>query len=72
MEHAEIHKALFGDPTTNELGIVQMNQEMYKAWSALILFGKAVTAIAVFFAAIGTAWATFGKGVFAIVKKFHS
>jgi hypothetical protein len=62
-EHAEIHKALFGDPESGEIGIVQMNREMYQAWSSLIwLIGK-LTTLAVILGAIGTAWMAFGSGI---------
>ena len=59
----ELHKALFGDPETGQIGIVQMNSEMYKAWSILIAFGKILTAIVVFFAALGTGWMAFGQSI---------
>ena len=68
-EHAELHKALFGDPDTGEIGIIQMNREMYKAWSILIAFGKILTTIVVFIAAVSTGWMAFGSSITKGLKK---
>lgn len=62
--------ALFGDPENNEIGIVQMvketypmTREMHQAWSAIILLSKWITAVAIFCAAMGTAWMAFGSAL---------
>jgi hypothetical protein len=62
-EHADIHNALFGNKETGEMGIVQMNKEMYQAWSAVIWLGKVITWIAVVVAGIGTAWMAIGGAI---------
>lgn len=72
MEHAEIHRALFGDPESGEIGMVQMNREMYKAWSILIAFGNILTTIVVFFAAMGTGWMAFGSSITKGLKKLFT
>lgn len=68
----DMKKALYGNPETGELGIVQMTKEMYQAWSAIIWFGKAVTALAVFCAAIGTAWVAFGGLIKRILQRLSN
>ena len=67
-EHWDIHEALFGNPETGQLGIVQMNKEMYEAWSAIIWLGKGVTALAIFLAAVGGVWVSFGHTIMKILK----
>jgi hypothetical protein len=67
-EHIELHKALFGDEETGQIGLVQMNSEMYKAWSIIIAFGKILTTLVIFFAALGTAWMAFGQSIIKFLK----
>lgn len=56
----QMYRAMYGDEQAGELGLVKMTQEMYKAWSAIILFGKAVSVIIGIVAALGTVWIAFG------------
>lgn len=60
----ELHEALYGNPETGSLGVVQKTDEIYQILSAFKLFGKAVMWLALFMGSVGTAIA----GYFQIAK----
>lgn len=56
----KMYRALYGDEESGELGLVQMNREMYKAWSSIIIFGKAVSVVIAIIGSLGIAYTAFG------------
>lgn len=57
----EIHEALYG--ANGNIGLIEKVDEVWQVLSAFKYFGKAVMWVALFLAAVGTAWVSFGTYV---------
>lgn len=62
--NSDLHKALYGNSETGDLGLVKKTDEIYSILSAFKLFGKAIMWIALVLGSVGTAVA----GYFQIIK----
>ena len=59
----DIHHALKGDPMTGDIGLVKKVDAMFEAWTSIIWLGKGIGTLAIFFAAVGTVFATFWQPI---------